>query len=204
MDMAERWPRSVGGDAALDFVNTDLAAQADSSTDVLRSVEEFLAWCAHAGVASASSVPDDWSRRQRQAFLKEAVDVRAAVRLVVEAITERRDVDRASLSTLQSAYAGAIDRAAPTLDGGRLSWAWEPTSPRDALSELIGAAVDLLSHAPPGRLKACPNCGFVFLDTTKNGSRRWCSMEDCGTQVKMQRYVTKRAEARTRSQARPQ
>jgi predicted RNA-binding Zn ribbon-like protein len=201
MDMAERWPRSVGGDVALDFVNTDLDSQADRSTDVLRSVEEFLAWCAHAGVASASSVPDDWSRRQQQAFLKEAVDVRAAIRLVVEAFTERRDVDRASLSTLQSAYAGAIDRAAPTLDGGRLSWAWEPTSPRHALSELIGAAVDLLRHTPPGRLKACPNCGFVFLDTTKNGSRRWCSMEDCGTQVKMRRYVTKRAEARTRSQA---
>lgn len=197
MDQTERWPRSVGGNVALDFINTDLFSRADRSTDVLRSVEEFLAWSEHAGVASASSVPAEWSRTQEQAFLGEAVDVRAAIRMVVEAIAEQRDVDPVALTTLRSAYAGAVNRAVPTLDGGGLSWTWESTSPRGALSVLVGAAVDLLRHAGVDRLKACPSCGFVFLDTTRNGSRRWCSMEDCGTQVKMRRYVTKRAETRS-------
>jgi predicted RNA-binding Zn ribbon-like protein len=200
MDLAERWPRSVGGNVALDFVNTDLFSQTDRSTDVLRSAKEFLAWCAHAGIASASSAPAGRSRTQDQAFLREAVDVRSAIRILVEAIAGQQDIDRDALITLRSAYADAVGRAAPTLDGGRLSWAWEPTSPRNVLSELVGAAVDLLRHGAVDRIKACPSCGFVFLDTTRNGSRRWCSMEDCGGQEKMRRYVTKRAETRTRSQ----
>jgi predicted RNA-binding Zn ribbon-like protein len=144
-------------------------------------------------------VPAERSRTQEQAFLREAVDVRTAIRIIVEAIAEQRDVGPAALATLRSAYADAVGRAVPTVDRGRLSWAWEPTSPRDALSELVGAAVDLLRHDAIDRLKACPSCGFVFLDTTRNGSRRWCSMEDCGAQEKMRRYVTKRAETRKRS-----
>jgi predicted RNA-binding Zn ribbon-like protein len=200
MDLTERWPRSVGGDVALDFINTDLFSQADRSTDVLRSAEEFLAWCAHAGVASTSAPPAGLSRAREQAFLREAVDVRSAIRIIAEAIAGRREIDPDALNTLRSAYAHAVDRAVPTLDGGRLSWTWEPSSPRGALSELVSAAVDLLRHDAFDRLKACPNCGFVFLDTTKNGSRRWCSMEDCGAQEKMRRYGTKRAQMRTRSQ----
>ena len=196
MNLAERWPRLVGGDAALDFVNTDLFSQADRSTDVLRSAEEFVAWCAHAGVASPSSATVHLSRAQEQAFLREADEVRTAIRMIVEAIAARRDFDPAALTTLRSAYADAVGRAAPTLDGGGLSWAWEPPSPHGALSVLVGAAVDLLRHGAVDRIKACPNCGFVFLDTTRNGSRRWCSMEDCGGQEKMRRYVTKRAETR--------
>lgn len=197
MDMTERWPRLVAGDVALDFVNTDVASQGDRSTDVLRSVDEFIAWCAHAGSASTSSVPADWSGRREQTFLKDAVDLRSAIRAIVEAICDQRDPDVAALDTLRSAYADAVDRAAAKLDDGRLLWAWEPASPHSALSEVIGAAVDLLRNAPVDRLKACPSCGFVFLDTTRNGSRRWCSMEDCGTQEKMRRYVTKRAQTRT-------
>lgn len=196
MDIAERWPRLVAGNLALDFVNTDIASQADRSTDVLRSAQEFLAWCVRAGSESTSSAPADWSRGQEQAFLTDAVDLRSAVRAIVEAICERRDPDVAALDTLRSAYADAVDRAAVKLDGGRLLWAWEPASPRSAFSEVVGVAVDLLRDAPVDRLKACPNCGFVFLDTTRNGSRRWCSMEDCGTQQKMRRYVTKRAQTR--------
>jgi predicted RNA-binding Zn ribbon-like protein len=38
------------------------------------------------------------------------------------------------------------------------------------------------------RVKECPNCGWLFLDTTKNGKRRWCSMEDCGSNVKALEY----------------
>lgn len=194
--MTERWPRSIGGDASLDFVNTDVFSQNDRATDVLRSVDEFLAWCDDAGVAAAASVPAKRPHAADQAFLQRAVDVRAAIRAVVEAITEQRDPDPAALDLLGSAFAEAVEQAAPTLDDGRLAWSWEQSSPSGALDELIGDAVALLRDYPAGRLKACPNCGFVFLDTTRNGSRRWCSMDDCGTQVKAQRFVTKRAETR--------
>jgi predicted RNA-binding Zn ribbon-like protein len=196
--MTERWPRLVGGDPALDFVNTDLFFDGDRSADVLSAVDEFLAWCAPAGVATTYRVPAKRIAAQQQAFLQEAVAIRSAMRSVMQAIAARRQPDHSDLNALRSAYADAVEGAAPTLDRGRLSWEWDAASPRGPLDELVGAAIDLLRHAPLDRLKACPNCGHLFLDTTKNGSRRWCSMEDCGTQVKMQRYVTKRAESRGR------
>jgi predicted RNA-binding Zn ribbon-like protein len=61
------------------------------------------------------------------------------------------------------------------------------------LRELAWASLDLLSTAPIARIKLCPACGFAFLDTTKNGTRRWCSMAECGTREKARRYVAKRA-----------
>ena len=197
--MEDRWPRLVGGNLALDFVNTDLFSQDDRSIDVLRSVDEFLAWCNEAGVKSASAISTNGPRSKEQAFLQEAVAVRAAIRGVLEVLATRREPDSGALHALQSAYVDAIDNAEPELDGTRLTWAWDTTSPRGALDELVAAAIDLLRGDPADRLKACANCGHLFLDATKNGSRRWCSMEDCGTQVKMQRYVTKRAEQRARS-----
>ena len=61
---------------------------------------------------------------------------------------------------------------------------------------LAYAAWDLLTSGPLNRVKRCPACPWLYLDQSKNGSRRWCTMEDCGKAVKMRRYVAKRAAAR--------
>jgi predicted RNA-binding Zn ribbon-like protein len=53
---------------------------------------------------------------------------------------------------------------------------------------IVDAAVALLTAAEKGRLKACPACGWFFLDKTKNRSRRWCSMTTCGNSAKARRY----------------
>lgn len=200
MTEAERWPRPVGGHVALDFVNTDVVSQADRSTDVLRTAAEFLAWCGYAGLVAGEAGPNGLSRDQSRRLLATAAALRAAVRSVVEAVAEHRDADRDALSTLRSATADAVARAVPVLVEGRIVWSWEPT-PDASVWELATAATDLLRGGPTERLKICPGCGFVFLDATKNGSRRWCSMEDCGKQEKMRRYVTKRARRRTDAHA---
>ena len=58
------------------------------------------------------------------------------------------------------------------------------------------AAVDVLRMADLARLRRCPpaagGCGWVFLDHSRNGSRRWCSMDECGIQMKHARFVERR------------
>ncbi|MGW4931005.1 CGNR zinc finger domain-containing protein [Agromyces sp. NPDC004153] len=187
----------MGGHVALDFVNTEVMSRGDPSEDVLVSAPEFLAWCAHAGVASAqAAAPNPPSQAQERAFLKEAAAVRGAIGSIIEAIADHRDPDPDALGALQAAWGDAVERAVPTFDGQRLTWTWEPNTFRAPLWELTGAAVDLLATGATERLKACPGCGFVFLDATKNGTRRWCSMDDCGKQEKIRRYVAKRSQAR--------
>ena len=74
-------------------------------------------------------------------------------------------------------------------------------APSDSVADAVAVAVaayDLLTGGQLHRVKHCAQCHWLFLDRSKNGSRRWCSMEDCGASVKMRRYVARRA-ARRRS-----
>jgi predicted RNA-binding Zn ribbon-like protein len=58
----------------------------------------------------------------------------------------------------------------------------------------VTSALDLLRDVPDARLKQCPggNCGWLFLDTTKRGNRRWCSMSECGQDAKDERRRARR------------
>lgn len=193
MDGTERWPRSVGGHVALDFANTEVYAGDEGADDVLRSAAEGLAWFQHAGLEPGAAA---LTRAQERGFLAAASSLRGAIRSIADAVAGGRDADESAMHALQAAWADAVRRAVPTLDGGRLSWAWEPAAPDAVLDALTGAAVELFASGPIERIKVCPGCGFLFLDATRNGSRRWCSMDDCGTEEKVRRYVEKRRASR--------
>ena len=87
----------------------------------------------------------------------------------------------------------------------RFTWEWRPDEQRldQLLWPVARSAVELLTTGDPRRIKVCENpygCGWLFYDGSKNGSRRWCSMEGCGSQVKMRRqYAKRRASARANS-----
>jgi predicted RNA-binding Zn ribbon-like protein len=65
---------------------------------------------------------------------------------------------------------------------------------------LAYAAVELLTRGDLSRLRACPpalgGCGWLFLDHSRNGTRRWCAMDDCGTRAKARRLTARRRAAR--------
>ena len=65
---------------------------------------------------------------------------------------------------------------------------------------LAHAAVDLVRTVEVGHLKTCPledgGCGWLFLDRSRNSSRRWCSMDDCGARAKARRLTARRRRAR--------
>jgi predicted RNA-binding Zn ribbon-like protein len=77
---------------------------------------------------------------------------------------------------------------------GRLVWQWKPfREDADAPVLLLAqAAVDLLTGAEPPRLHACASgtCRWLFLDTSRNRTRRWCDMKTCGNREKARRYTS--------------
>jgi predicted RNA-binding Zn ribbon-like protein len=101
--------------------------------------------------------------------------------------------------------AGAADGHVPEVEGaevaGRgLRWDWSHADDlRTPLWPITHAATNLLAHGPPQSLKVCANCRWLFLDQSRNRSRRWCSMENCGTAVKKERYVERRRARRAAS-----
>ena len=132
-----------------------------------------------------------------QAVLHRAIDVREALYRLFLAVAIGGVADPADLSTLNEAYGAAMAHARVIAESERFAWGW--ASDRYGLDRVLWpvarSAAELLTSEELRRVKACGDregCGWLFLDTSKNSSRRWCSMEVCGTQAKLRRYRARR------------
>jgi predicted RNA-binding Zn ribbon-like protein len=163
--------RIVGGDPALDLANT---VGDDRVADPLDDYDSFAAWTMRIGVG-----------QPRPGDHVEARALRRVVDEVFRPLVSGREPAPEALEQLALRAGAAVERA--RFDGRELVW------DRDPLSALAVSALDLLRHGPLDRLKACEDCPWLFLDTSRNRSRRWCSMEDCGSRRKMKRYRARRA-----------
>jgi predicted RNA-binding Zn ribbon-like protein len=79
---------------------------------------------------------------------------------------------------------------------GHFVWVWLDGDLSRVLWAVAHAATELLTSGPLERIKACVGCRWLFLDRSKNRSRRWCTMEECGTHEKVRRYLERRAARR--------
>jgi predicted RNA-binding Zn ribbon-like protein len=102
----------------------------------------------------------------------------------------------AALARLKDAARRALAGAALELDpAGGYRWDFSRAPAASAvLGPIAWSAVDLLARGPLTRLKRCPGpgCGWLFLDRSKNGSRRWCDMATCGNRTKGRRHRARR------------
>jgi predicted RNA-binding Zn ribbon-like protein len=69
----------------------------------------------------------------------------------------------------------------------------EPVQLISPIWPVLKSLYDLLTEDDRIRIKACPSCGWVFYDETKDGKRRWCNPLNCGTKDKMDRYTKKKS-----------
>ena len=194
--------RLLGGAPCLDFVNSIEDPAGDAPQDFLTSYPDLVRWGQHAGLIAdttarrliAHADADEPSAREA---LRRALELRDALHRLFLALATRHDPDRADLELLRRAYLDAMSGAKLVPDDDRLSWHWQPDEQRldQPLWPVARSAVDLLTTGDLRRIKLCENpygCGWLFYDGSKNGSRRWCSMEGCGSQVKMRRQYAKR------------
>jgi predicted RNA-binding Zn ribbon-like protein len=186
----------------LDFVNTvgGLRDMPPSPADELLDTYEDLAiWCARLGVISqrearslrAAARRDDKAARRA---LRRATQLRELIDAIFRPLSDGQDPPRELLDRLRDAERGALAHALLAPDGrGAMTWSWPPPEElTDPLRPIVHAAVELLTEGPLDRLKTCGNCRWLFLDESRNHSRRWCSMEECGIQMKHARFVERR------------
>jgi predicted RNA-binding Zn ribbon-like protein len=198
--------RLVAGNLALDFVNTDPGSSPES--EVLRGYDDLVAWGRHAGLLTEPEARRLLRRARRgpgearEAFQR-ALRVRGYLYELFQAVAAGRPPPGRCVVALRGDEAEALARAElVAADGGfRWSWARDEDLARP-LRQVVHAAVELLT-AEPGRradhlrrVKRCGGCPWLFVDESKNRSRRWCSMDNCGTDEKVRRYVARRAAAR--------
>ncbi|MEV6302556.1 ABATE domain-containing protein [Actinoplanes sp. NPDC051861] len=178
--------RLVGGNPALDFLNT----RTGPDDDVLLGYPELVAWAVYAGVLTETLEHDDPDGAQ--AVFTRALATRDYLDEIFRPLAAGADPSPAALTRLRDDEADALAHASLER-GSAFVWSWrEDRSLARPLRPVIHAAVGLLTAGALERIKGCGGCGFLFHDESKNRSRRWCSMEDCGTDAKMRRYVVAR------------
>jgi predicted RNA-binding Zn ribbon-like protein len=163
--------RRVGGHLALDFANT-----IEPSREHLAEPADLAAWGREVGLRGEADA----------VTLARARELRRSVYEVFRPLAERREPDPAALAALAAFHAEAV--AGARLEPGK-GFVWDG----DLLAPIAVAAVDLLRTGPLDRLKVCAACPWLFLDTSRNRSRRWCSMSECGARLKMRRYRARAA-----------
>jgi len=182
----------VGGNLALDFANTVSWRATDRETDHIATVDGLLHWAAESGlIAGDADFPAN--------ALETAHGLRNAIRTVTEAALAQEERPREAAIILD-VFRKCLESA--HFDGipARILF-------RASAAEILGpialAAVDLLRGDMLARLKMCPqdDCHWLFLDTTKNGSRRWCDMASCGNRAKAAHFRKRGTIGRTPRQA---
>ena len=188
----------VGGHLALDFANTVDDPLGPRRYDHLAVYPELLTWSVRvesippaAADALARTARD--RPRAADAAVRRAAALRDALNATFGALADTADPGPAWPELRP--FVTAAHRHAGLSPGPALSWRF--TDLESPLWPVAAAAFDLLTSPDVARLKRCAGCPWLFLDRSKNASRRWCSMQDCGTHEKIQRYVSKRADLRT-------
>lgn len=196
----------VGNALCLDFANT-MNSWRKPEHDYLGDYDGFLGWGLRAGLLDQRAGA---SLRRRATDNPEAAaaasalarGLRETVHCVFAPLARGGEPRQADLDRMSAAFATAVShtRLARGTHGYRLDWDLEGDLDA-ALSPIIANALDLLTSPQIGRVGECPGCGWLFLDTTKNHRRRWCSMSMCGGRAKALRHYRRRTGAETASRS---
>ncbi|KAA2213012.1 CGNR zinc finger domain-containing protein [Teichococcus oryzae] len=188
--------RILGGHPGLDLANTVDCRHGRFGPDLLVTFEDLAEWTQRVGLlgAGAAGRLRQWAAEEPDraaAALARVKRLREAIYRVFSALAAGAEPPPPELSLIEEEARGAQSRRRlERLAGAGYAWTW-PESDADILAgRLAHEAADLLTTARPGRVKECfgRNCGWLFLDNSRNNSRRWCSEEGCGTRARVARH----------------
>jgi predicted RNA-binding Zn ribbon-like protein len=195
--MANRLPDEAipapDDDLCLAYANTRYWRGAATPTEQLNSPEDLLRWAATTERLPARMVDRfsaDWRERPDEAAisLTDATTLREAIFRSFAATAAGRPPSEEDMAVLNAALTVAPPRQRMRLGG------WEvgvrDPSASALLAPTLWSAADLLVGARLQRVRQCanPECGWLFLDNSKSGNRRWCSMSACGNRAKAHRH----------------
>lgn len=189
----------VGGHRCLDFVNTEVRWQGEQ-LDLLPTAEQFIAWLAAANLLTsdaAEQARQRWGQPEEGDTILRWVRVfRQQLRMMLDQIVVGEAVAPEIVAEINRwlAFQGGRLQLTQTTHGFRQQWQTVPIIPEHMLVPIAVLAADLLAEHDLTLIKRCnnPQCIRYFYDTTKNRSRRWCSMDTCGNRMKVAAYYRRK------------
>jgi len=190
----------VGGVLALDFANSASGRGTAFAQEHIHSIDDLVAWGSHAGclgpAAAMQSALASAADPLATEVLRRALRLREAIFGIGSAIANgcepaANDLDIIRLAVRDAMASGALKRRSH--GGYGLDFGDAPPAAA-VIGPVALSALDMLETADFARIKQCPgrtpnnDCQWLFLDVSKNNSRRWCDMATCGNRTKSHRH----------------
>jgi predicted RNA-binding Zn ribbon-like protein len=193
-----------GGALALDFANTVGGTHVRPTHDHLRSYGDIVSFAVLAGgvppgAAKRLAARAERDPRRAAAVYELGIALRESIWAVFSALASGDSPRDADLDLIADAAADGAARSRLVYDKAGVSWSLPADSDEldRPLWDIARSAADLLTSGDHERIKQCASttCEWVFLDRSRNRSRRWCDMSDCGNRAKARRFHAKKQTA---------
>jgi len=198
--MPESDPRNlklIGGSLCLDFTNTVDCRNSDHQGEILSTYPNLVIWSQHAKIltedeAQALLRAATLHVTDAKIVLERAITMREALYRICSGIANRRPPAATDIEVLNAELSAAMAkmRLKPAAAANSWTYTFEGRELDRMLWPVIRSTAELLTSDKLDRICECQgdNCGWLFLDMSRNRSRRWCDMKDCGNRAKARRH----------------
>ena len=185
------------------FVNTLYSWKKEDAYDFFTDYNTFLEWCHKLAVCKEDHLSQLRLEARKEpneaiATMNKIRGIRFLLHQLISAIA-RNDQEKIKqfLGAINPSLTDALSRVNLEFSANvfAISYQKEPIQLISPIWLVLKSLYDLLTEDDMARIKECPSCGWVFVDETKNGKRRWCNPLNCGTKDKMDRYTKKNKES---------
>ena len=189
----------IGGALCLDFCNTVGGHRSIKTKEFLDSYADFISWAKQSAVVNEAQAAELLRKAGRckdeaLAVLKRGIELREAVYRILLDRRDNRQPSQSDIAILNAELARLLPRLQVALNDSCCDWSWTGGGALDfALGPIVRSAAELVTSHEKPHLHQCEGagCGWIFLDSSKNHSRRWCDMRDCGNRAKVRRHRSK-------------
>lgn len=194
----------IGENLCLDFTNTIGGRGRDSVASLqdehLTSYANLIIWGQQTGIISEVQAEQLQIKAQQQpaiaqAVLDKALVWREAIYHIFRALTDDFTPETSDIDILNQALSEVMQHSRLVANRFGFEWGWHDTVVFDRLLwPVVRSAADLLTSEQLSKTRVCAsdNCGWLFLDLTRNHSRQWCDMKDCGNRAKARRHYQRK------------
>ena len=209
----------IGGNVGLDFVNTLDDRPSARPKELLTNYYDLARFGEDTGILTPAQLDYFYERVHLAAdetggAMRRARNLREALHDIFSAVMNKQSVPQRAMDLLNAHLHEAalhsrlvqtglvqtgLAQTGLAQSGSRLEWRFDDltSSFEGVLWPIARAAADLLASRDVALVRACssPTCQWLFLDTSKNHHRRWCSMQQCGNRAKVRRFYAKKRES---------
>jgi predicted RNA-binding Zn ribbon-like protein len=188
-----------GGSLCLDFINTVHDRFADEIHDYLDSCNDLIKWAYRLGIIDDKRYNSllasiDKQPHNASLFLQKTKQIRELLYGIFLSVSNKGVIKNEDLAEFNKILQEYFSSLKLEIKAGSVkeSWDFKEDDLQIIPASVIKDSYTMLLEADRDRIKECSNCGWLFIDKTKNGRKRWCSMESCGSSVKALAYYRRK------------